>query len=137
MFEYGTQRRDPIPIAIYCGAGALGIVSGLYPHLLIGYTAEAYLLTCVIFVFIPFEFQRQYVKESWFWKIMLGAGALIHLPLLIGLWFLDSRYPRLVEGALPIFLTGAMLLPPEIAIFQRIVARFRPDGAPSLPADQT
>jgi hypothetical protein len=129
MFEYGNQRRDPVRIAIYCGAGALGLVSGLYPHFLIGYMAEAYLLTCVIFVFIPFEFQRQYVKESWFWKIMLRAGVLIHLPLLVGLLFLDSRYPGLAAGGFPIFLTGVVLLPPEIAIFQRIVARFRPDRA--------
>src|ERR1700679_421960 len=104
MFEYGSQRRDPIPIAIYCGAGVLGLVSGLYPHLLLGYTAQAYLLTCGIFVFIAFEFQGQYVKESWFWKFMLSAGPSTPLPLLVGLWFLDSRYPGLTAGALPIFL---------------------------------
>src|ERR1017187_9858910 len=127
MFEYGNERRDPIPIAIYCGAGVCGLLRFFYPLLLTVYMAEAYLLTCMIFVFIPFEFQKREVKESWFWKTMIGAGALIHLPLLVVLWFLDASYPILLWGFLPMFLVVVIIGVPEVVIFDQIVKRFRPN----------
>jgi hypothetical protein len=126
MFEYGNEKRDPLPIVIYCGAGACGLLRLLYPLQLTGYIAEAYILTCGIFVSIPFEFQKREVKEGWFWKVMLGAGALIHLPLMVALWFLDDRFPVLTWGFLPMFVVSVLIGVPEVVIFHLLVNRFRP-----------
>jgi hypothetical protein len=134
MFEYGNESSDPISIVIYCGVGVLALIWVIDPLPLFGFLIEAYLLTCVIFVTIPFEFQKQDLKKTWFWRIMLGAGVVIHLPLLVGLWFLDTAYPALLSGILPMFLVAVTFLVPEIVIFDQIVKRLRPamaDGVPS------
>jgi hypothetical protein len=127
MFEYGNESSDTNSIVIYCGAGVLALIWIIYPLPLVGFVIEAYFLTCVIFVTNPFEFRKQDLKKAWFWRTMLGAGAVIHLPVLVGLWFLDTTYPALLSGILPMFLVTVIILVPEIVIFDQIVRRFKPD----------
>jgi hypothetical protein len=126
MFEYVNQKRDPIAIIFYFVAGVFGLLWGIYPSLLTGFMGEAYLITCLIYVVIPFEFQKREVKQLWFWKAMLGAGALIHLPLMLLLWFLDVSFPVLLAGILPMFIVGAVIGVPETMIFSWIVEHYRP-----------
>ncbi len=112
MFEYGNQRRDPVRIAIYCGAGALGLVSGLYPHFLIGYMARHIFLRVIDLYSFRSGVSEAHVKESWFWKSCFARGfnpsAVVGRSVVPGF-----EVPRTCSRRVPNISYGVVLLPPE------------------------
>lgn len=133
MFDYINQKRDPITIVFYCGGAPFGLAWALHQSLITGFALETYLITCIAFVLQPFEFRKQDIKQRWFWKILLGAGAFVHPAFLVGLWFLDSRYPTFVTGTGTIFLMGFVVGIVEMIILDQTVQRYRPDDAGKSP----
>ncbi len=135
MFDYINHKRDPIVIIFYSGSIPFVLAWALHQSLITAFMLQAYLTTCLLFVFNPFESQRQEVKQRWFWNVMLGASAPVHVAFLVGMWFLDARYATLVTGTGTIFFNTAIVYLAETAIHNKIVDRHRPHGADgaSLP----
>lgn len=129
MFEDSVEKRDPITTILYCGLAPFAIAYWIHNSLATSFAMEAYLVSCCVFVVDPFEMRKKYVKQRWYWRIMLRAGLLIHPPVLIGLWFLDRAYPIFYDATGTIFVMAIAIAASEIGILAAIVRRFRPGGA--------
>ncbi len=126
MFDDIGRKRDPQTIAFYCGAIPFGLAWALHQSLATGFALEVYLITCIVFVVSPFEFHPLDVKQRWFWKITLRAGAVVHSVTLLALWVLDVSYHRLVAGTGTIFLMAFVVSSAEVVILGEIVDGQRP-----------
>jgi hypothetical protein len=125
MFEY-VKQRDPVATVFYCGCIPFGLAWALHPSLMTGFALETYLISTGVFVLNPFEMQKQRVKQRWFWRIMLRAGAPVHSFFLVGLWLLDRTSPAFVMGTGTIFIVSFAVSMCEIVILGETVRRFAP-----------
>jgi hypothetical protein len=137
MFEYVSRKRDPVAIVFYCGTIPFGILWAVRPSLGTGFLLEAYLITMGTFVIVPFETRQEDVKQAWYWRIMLRTGALIHLPVLAGLWYVDATHPSFVTGTGTLIFVAFVIAVIEMVMVGEIVDRFRPTGEskPGPPGD--
>lgn len=126
MFEDSVEKRDPITVILYCGLAPFAVAWWIHNSLATGFAMEAYLVTCCVFVVDPFEMRKEYVKQRWYWRIMLRAGLIVHLPVLAGLWFLDKTHSVFVDGTGTIFFMALVISVVEIGVFEGIVKQLRP-----------
>ncbi len=125
MFEDSVEKRDPITIIFYCGLAPFVVAWWIRNSLATGFAMEAYLVTCCVFIVDPFEMRKEYVRQRWYWRIMLRAGLIVHPPVLIGLWFLDKTHSVFVDGTGTIFLMALAISVAEIVILGETVKRFQ------------
>jgi hypothetical protein len=134
MFEYVSRKRDPVVVLFYCGTIPFGILWAVRPSLGTGFLLEAYLITMGTFAIVPFETRQQDVKQRWYWKFMLRAGSLVHMPMLACLWYIDATYPSFVTGTGTLIFVAFVIAVIEMVVLGEIVDRFRPSvesgGAP-------
>jgi hypothetical protein len=135
MFEYISRKRDPIALVFYCGAVPFGILWVLHNSRWTGYLLEAYLITMIAFVIVPFETRQKDAKQRWFWKIMLWGGAVVHPPLMAGLWYVDATYPSFVTGTGTLIFVAFGIGVVEALVLGETADRFRPkeQGGAVLP----
>ena len=130
MFEDSVERRDPITVIFYCGLAPFAVVWWIHQGLATGYALEAYLVSCCVFIVDPFEMRQEYVKQQWYWRIMLRAGLIVHPLVLIGLWFVDKSHSVFVDGTGTIFFMALVISVAETAILRQIVEHYRPANRP-------
>jgi hypothetical protein len=93
MFDYINRKRDPVELAFYWGSVPFALFWVVWASPAAAFALQAYVVTMCTFALGPFNTHKKVVKQRWYWKRLLGIGALAHPIVLGGLWYLNMRYP--------------------------------------------
>jgi hypothetical protein len=87
---------------------------------------QAYLLTAIVFGGLIFLQKRPEINKWWFWKA-IATGFLIHLAILIGVFYWDNLSPQMTANGLA--LVGVLFVATIVELFLIlfIIELFRPD----------
>jgi hypothetical protein len=95
MFELLDDDDDGIGFNVPTICFALGwlpfiIAWGKYNTVLTEWLVQVYLLTAVIFVIYPWQYERKNLKQRWFLKAMVVVALTLHPAILVSVWFVDA-----------------------------------------------
>lgn len=134
MFDYANHKTDPINIALYVTLAPFALLWAFHNTWWTGFLLQAYLVTFLVFVSLPYDTEGQNVQKPWFWKAMLRGGIAIHPLFLLGLFAVDSQYHFFVTGTGTVFFTAILVGPAEAIILRQYVKRYIPPGTESESA---
>ena len=119
-------KANPVSAFFYGGAIPFGALWIAHNSVRTAFALQAYCVTTLVFLDDPFRTEKENVKKWWFWKAMLGGGALVHPFVLAGIWSLDAGHPAVAARAIELFSIAAVAAALEVIILGLIVDRRRP-----------
>jgi hypothetical protein len=118
-------RSNPLTALLYCGAITFALRALLHRSPLTVFALQAYLLTFLVFVDLPFRSEKQNVGKWWLWKAFLSAIPM-HLLILAGILYWDENDRHLVTRPLVYFSVVILAGLCEGFVMSVIIDHYRP-----------
>ena len=126
MFEYGSEKTDPVTIAIWCIVVPFGLFWAFHRSLLSAFLVQASIISIATFFYgLRARTSSENIDKHWFVKSILVTTILVHPLLLAIAWNVDANYPAMITGIGSIFVTGFIAGVIEMLIVGEMTKYFR------------